>query len=263
MRHVLVSALVILVAFGLGGCRKAGTESAAKKEFKQLYEQYSHRFHEKMIEDAKGKTPAQITTEAARIWDEVFGSRQDVLDARIKEMLAELGDAEPFDESLYIEIASGERVQPTDEQPAGTVVKQFLWNPVGTAQMALNRWLARLLQPQSFALRRLLTANANLFWKAVNRDINRPVLQLRQGPLVFVVSLSRDKDYYKVEKVRWLRPKSMGPIGITDEGKEGATPSADEGATETPTAPESAGEKAAPATEKPADEKPAAEKPAG
>jgi hypothetical protein len=245
MRQVLVFALVMLVACALAGCQKVGGESATQKEFKRLYEEYSDRFHEKMIESAKGMSPAQITAEAARIWDEVFAGHGDVLDARVKEILAELDDAEPFDETLYVEIASGERVQPTEDQPAGTAVKQFLWNPVGTAQMALNNWLARLLQRPSFALRRLLTANAGLFWKAVDRDINHPKLQMRQGPLVFTVSLTRDVDHYQVEKVRWLRPKSMGPIGITggtEEGIQEPTPG-QEGA-ETPTTPE---------TEKPAE----------
>ncbi|MFO8012022.1 MAG: hypothetical protein R6X20_01825 [Phycisphaerae bacterium] len=243
MRQVLVLILAMLAACALTGCQKPGGQSAAEQEFKRLYEEYSDRFHEKMIGSAKSMTPAQITAEAARIWDEVFAGHQDVLDARVQEILGKLDAAEPFDEAVYVEIASGERVQPTDDQPAGTAVKQFLWNPVGTAQMALNNWLARLLQRQSFALRRLLTANAGLFWKAADRDINHPKLQMRQGPLIFTVSLTRKGDYYQVDKVRWLRPKSMGPIGITEEpeaGEEEPTPG-EQGA-ETPSTPEKGAE---------------------
>ncbi len=246
MRQVLALSLATLVVCTLAGCQKPDDESADTTEFKRLYEEYSDRFHEKMIESAKTMTPAQITAEAARIWGDVFAGHQDVIEARVREVLADLDDAEPFDESLYVEIASGERVQPTENQPAGTAVKQFLWNPVGTAQMALNNWLARLLQRESFAMRRLLTANAGLFWKAVDRDINHPQLQMRQGPLVFTVSLMRKEDHYQVEKVRWLRPKSMGPIGITEEGEE--APADGEGAGETPAPAEGETGEAAPTT---------------
>lgn len=284
MRLVLALSLVILVACTLAGCRTPDGESAAKKEFKRLYEEYSDRFHEKMIKPAKGMTPAQITAEAARIWDDVFAGHQDVIDARVKEILDDLDDAQPvtwrlacphceepitfseepegevtcphcektatlsedltpqpmLGDQAYVRIASGKRREPAEGQPTPTPVKQFLWNPVGTAQMSLNNWLARVLEPQSFALRRLLTANAGLFWKAVDRDLNHPTLQMRQGPLVFTISLTREKDYYQVEKLLWIRPESMGPIGITEEGK-----TAPAGETPTPTG---GGGEAAPAT---------------
>ncbi|MEA3366854.1 MAG: hypothetical protein U9R68_01925 [Planctomycetota bacterium] len=226
MRKALLPTLLLLLAAGLIGCEGRSAESPAKKEFQKLYQEYSARFHEKMVGSAQTMKPAQITAEAARIWDAVFAGHQDVVDARIKNILQELGDAEPFNEEMYVEIASGERVQPTDDQPTGIVVKQFLWNPVGAAQMALNNWLARLLGPKAFGLRRLLTANAGLFWKAVSRDIDHPKLQLRQGPMIFTVDLSRQTDFYRVDKVRYLRPKSMGPISITqpEEGDQEPTP---------------------------------------
>jgi hypothetical protein len=229
MRKVLLPLTLSLLA-ALAGCQAPSGESATEKEFEALYREYSARFHEKMVGGAaENMQPAQITAEAARIWNDVFGPRPDLLQARVREILAELDDAPPYNEAEYIEVRSDERPPPTDEQPQGIVVKQFLWNPVGAAHMALNNWLSRLMQPKSFALRQLLTVNAHLFWEAVDRNIDKPVLQMRQGPLIFLVDLTRVDDYYRVDKVRWLRPKSMGPLEPPKTTEEGAT---EEGATE-------------------------------
>jgi len=257
MRKALLPTLLLLLATGLIGCEGRSAEPTAKKEFQKLYREYSARFHEKMAGSAQTMKPAQITAEAARIWDTVFASHQDVVDARIKNILQDLGDAEPFNEEMYVEIASGERVQPTDDQPTGIVAKQFLWNPVGAAQMALNNWLARLLGPKAFGLRRLLTANAGLFWEAVDRDIDHPKLQLRQGPMIFTVNLTRQTDFYRVDKVRWLRPKSMGPIPITQpaEGNQEPTPTQEGTAQQAP--PEKGAKKATQPKPEPAPKKPA------
>jgi len=256
MRKVIVPLVFALLAAGLVGCQTPSGESASEKEFEAQYREYSKQFHEKMVGKAETMTPAQITAEASRTWSDVFGNQKALLDARITEILADLEDADPIDEEVYVEIASGERIDPTEDQPKGIVVKQFLWNPVGAAQMALNNWLARLLQAKSFRLRQLLTANARLFWAATDRSLEHPKLQMRQGGLIYTVDLARVDDYYRVEKVRWLRPKSMGPIGVTSED----TPATDTPATDTPATDTSATE--TPATETPATETPATETPA-
>ena len=169
--------------------------------------------------------PIQITAEAARIWDETFSGHKDLLKKRVAEILKELDAAPAFQEDLYLEIAAGTRVEPAADQPKGIVLKQFLWNPVGAAQMGLNNWLAKLLKPQSFGVRSVLTANAGLFWEAEDRNIDKPKLVMRQGPMIYKVELSRVDDYYQVDKVRWLRPKSMGPVNLQKpDGTPGDTP---------------------------------------
>jgi len=257
MRKVTLPLAFVLLVVGVVGCQKpTGGESATEKQFEALYRDYSQQFHKKMVGKAESMTPAQITAEAARTWTDVFGNHKALVDARVQEILDDLDGASPIDEEVYVEIASGERIEPTDEKPEGIVVKQFLWNPVGAAQMALNNWLARLLQGKSFRLRQLLTANARLFWTAADGSLDNPKLQLRQGGLIFTVELRRVEDYYRVEKVRWLRPKSMGPIGVTDETEK---PAPEKPAEETP-------KKEEPTEEKPAEEAPAEksdEKPAG
>ena len=253
MRKALLPTLLLLLATGLVGCKGQSAESDAKKEFQKLYQEYSARFHEKMVGSTETMKPAQITAEAARIWDDVFAGHQDVVDARIKHILQELGDAEPFNEELYVEIASGERVLPTDDQPTGIVIKQFLWNPVGAAQMALNNWLARLLGAKAFGLRQLLTANAGLFGEAVDRDIDHPKLQLRQGPMIFTVDLTRQTDFYRVDKVRYLRPKATGPITTTQPEEAIETDAPPGKATPKKTAPQEEGtQESKPAPAKPA-----------
>jgi len=257
MRKTLVCLLLVSVLAALSGCKTSSGESATKAKFEELYKEYSTRFHEKMVGTAETMQPAQVTAEAARIWNDVFGPHKDLVEARVKEILSDLDKAEPFDENLYLEIASGTRVTPTEDQPQGIVVRQFLWSPVGAAQMALNTWLARLLQPKSFGMRQLLTANAGLFWQALDRNINNPKLVLKQGPMIFTVDLSRTDDYYQVDKVRWLRPKAMGPLVLPQEGGETKPP---EGTGTTPgesTKPPEGATTPATGTEKPATEKPA------
>jgi len=255
MRKALVCLLLVPMLALLAGCPTTAGDSATKEKFEDLYKEYSNRFHEKMVGTAETMQPAQVTAEAARIWNDVFGPHKALIEARVKEILADLDKAEPFDENLYLEVASGSRVKPTEDQPQGIVVRQFLWNPVGAAQMALNNWLARLLQPKSFNMRQLLTANAPLFWQALDADFNNPKLILKQGPMIFAVDLSRTDDYYQVERIRWLRPKAMGPLKLPEEGTQPTPP---EGAGTTPPATGTT-----PGTEKPAAEKSSPEKPAG
>ncbi len=230
MRTVFLSLLVALLAAGLVGCKTQPAESSTKEQFEELYKEYSARFHEKMVESGKPMTPAQITSEATRIWKDVFGDHPDLLDARVREILEGLDTAQPFDEALYVEIASTERAQPTDEEEPGRLIaKQWRWNPVGVAQRTLSPWIARRLPRESFALYQLLIGNASLFWKAVDTDIHHPKLQLRQGPWVFTADLRRIDDYYLVDKIRWLRPKALGPVGIMKAAEgEGEETSEDE-----------------------------------
>jgi hypothetical protein len=246
MRQVLIVSLAVLVGWAVVGCQKPDDESATTKEFRKLYEEYSNRFHEKMVGSAETVTPAQIYAEASRIWDEVFAGHRDVLDARVKEILADLDDAQTLDETQYVKVREGERPEPTEDEAAAMTAKQLFWNPVRTAQMGLSRWLSQLLRREQYALRRLLISNAGLFWKAADRNIDAPVLHLKQGPLVFSVTLSRQEDYYQVEKIRWLRHKAMGPIGIPEEDEEGgAAPTPGQEGTETPAAPETGTEEGA------------------
>ena len=212
MRKVLVCVLAMAWVAGAIGC--GGGPSATEKEFQKLYKQYSARFHEKMVVEAETLQPIQVTAEAARIWDDVFATHKEVLKHRVEEILRDMDTAPPIQEDQYLEIASGSRQEPPPDQPQGIILKQFLWSPIGAAQMGLNNWLSRLLQPNSFAVRSVLTANAQLMWDVIDRNIDRPKLVLKQGPMVFVIDLSRKDDYYQVDKIRWLRPRSMGPIMI-------------------------------------------------
>ncbi len=223
MRKVLLCVLVAAWAVAAVGCAGDGGKSATEKEFQKLYKEYSARFHEKMVGTAETMRPILITAEAARIWDEVFGARKDLLNRRVAEVLSRLDEAAPYNEDLYLEIASGSRKEPSEDQPQGIVLKQFVWSPIGAAQMELSNFLARLLRARSFGVRSLLSANAGLFWTAVDRSIDKPKLQQRQGPMIFEVELTRVDDYYQVEKVRWLRPKSMGPFPVA-KPPEGTTP---------------------------------------
>lgn len=213
MRKLLVCVLAAATAAAVIGCGDTGAgKTETEKEFQKLYKQFSARFYEKMTTQAEALQPIQVTAEAARIWDEVFSPHRALVAKRVEEILKELDTCPPIQEDLYNEVASGARVDPPPDQPQGIVLKQFLWSPIGSAQMGLNNWLARLLQQQSFAMRSVMAANAPMFWEAIDRNVDRPKLCLRQGPLVFTVDLSRKDDYYQVERIRWLRPKSMGPL---------------------------------------------------
>jgi hypothetical protein len=210
MRTVTVG-LGVLLLLAAVGCQPPAGPSTSEKQFQKLYKEYSNLFHEKMVSSAEQTPPIQITAEAARIWDRVFAGREDLIRTRQREILDDLDAAPTLDEDLYLEVAQAARVE-SDEQPKGIVLKQFLWSPPGAAQFFLNNWLARRMNRGSYNVRSVLTANASLFWEVARRDADNPLLVQREGPMVFTVELTRQGDYYFLQKVRWLRSKSLGPI---------------------------------------------------
>ena len=226
MRKLVVCVLTVAWATAIIGCGDTGSKTDTEKEFLKLTKQYSARFYEKMTTQAETMQPVQVTAEAARIWDEVFSPHKALLGKRVQEILNDLDTCPPIQEDLYNEVASGTRVDPAADQPQGIVLKQFLWNPIGAAQMGLNNWLARLLQQQSFGMRSVMAANAPMFWEVTDRTVDRPKLVLRQGPMVYTVDLSRKDDYYQVDKIRWLRPKSMGPVVMPTPPADAQPPAA-------------------------------------
>ena len=220
-RTYLLMAVYALTASGYGwadecqpGRRPSEPAPAApsdtQKQFCQLYKQFSDRFHEKMIRTAEGMTPAQIAAEAAAVWQEVFAGQEDLLSRRSREILAKLDAAPALDESQYYEVLR-KSFDPNDKAPA-PVPKHLTWSPVGAATYYLEKTLAAVMCPSALAARAQLVANAQLTWEAVDRDPDKPRLLQHQGPVLFIVDLSRKDDCYQVDKIRWLRPKTMGPV---------------------------------------------------
>jgi hypothetical protein len=222
--HVLSAAVGILIAAGSGFAaegasgRQASTRSPrepseAEKQFNQLYCRYSSQFHERMVAEAERLSQAEIAAEASRIWDEVFGPHKDLLRKRSEELLAALTAAARVDEGLYYEVMCCNRCDGGD-CGEGAVPKQVAWNPVATAALALDRLLARVMQPNSYAVRSTLVSHAVLTWEAVDRSLDRQRLLQRQGPLIFIVELARKDEGYRAERIRWLRPKCMRPATV-------------------------------------------------
>lgn len=94
-----------------------------------------------------------------------------------------------------------------DEAPGAGVLKQFRWNPLGDAQMIVNNTLAQIMKPESFASLQVVRINASPIWETIDRSMEHPKLCLRQGPMIYIVEMSRKDDYYQAEKFRWLKPK--------------------------------------------------------
>ncbi len=212
MRQVLGAACLAALVMAVG-CARDGGPSEVEKEFQKLHQKYTSTFHEKMLTRAEQLPPQQIIAEAARTWDSVFGDRTELVRARQEEILRDLPEAPAINEADYIEVSSIKR-DPAEEAGEGTVLKQFLWSPVGAAQFALNNWLNRpqLLGSRGFGQRSVLVANASLLWEAVDANPDTPVLMQRQGPLVYIIELERKGDHYQANGIRWLRPPSLGPI---------------------------------------------------
>jgi hypothetical protein len=247
MKTWLVYVCVAAMAAATVGCSSTAAPAppTTEKEFQKLYKQYSARFYERMTTPEGEKMPPEkITAEAAKVWEEVFGPHKDLLAKRVEEILKDLDAAPAIQEDLYTEVATAMRKEPPPEQPQGAVMKQFLWSPVGAAQMGLNNWLSQLLQQQSFALRNIMTANASLLWETVDRNPDHPKLELRQGSMIYMVDLTRKDDYYQVDRIRWMRPKSMGPVAPATRSTTGGVPEAP--ATGTPATKPAAAPAAAP-----------------
>lgn len=236
MRNLLVCALAAVWACAVIGCGEGGAgKTDTEKKFQELYKQYSTRFYEKMTSQAQSMPPMQVTQEASRIWDEVFGPNKALVTKRVDEILKELDQCPAIQEDQYSEVAIGSRdpdkawkTVVAGEQPQqdsvpddaeGLVLKQFRWSPIGDAQMALNNWLQRIMQRPAYAMRQVMAINVSPLWEAIDRNVDHPKLCLRQGPMIFIVDMSRKDDVYQVEKVRWLKPKSMGPVSVPAAAK--------------------------------------------
>jgi hypothetical protein len=240
MKRILLC--VLAAAWGLAaiGCSAPDSQQpASEKEFGKLYKQYSDRFHDKIAKEADTLKPEQMAAEASRLWQETFGPHKALLKQRAAELLKALDPSPAIVESaekvggqpsctvgdkVYIEIASIAR-DPKAIAPQGDVAKHLLWNPMGAAQMALNNWLAVLLDQRAFAIRSVASNHASLTWEALDKNVDRPRLVLRQGPVLFTMDLARADDYYQVDKMRWLKEKSAGSV-LSPEPRPPAAPAA-------------------------------------
>jgi len=203
---VLAGCLILIAATGCSDQKEAN-----RKQFENLYKDYSDRFHEKMATQAGLMSPAQVAAEAARTWNDVFGAHKDVVRRRAEDVLRELREAPTINEKDYNQVI---QAAPPEKEEEGFVLKQFLWSPVGAAQDYLNTLFANVLKPADQARQVVLTSHATIFWLAIDRNPERPKLMLRQGPWVFLVDLSRRDDHYHADKLRWLQHVSMGPIRV-------------------------------------------------
>jgi hypothetical protein len=179
-------------------------QSATTKAFEKLYKQYSAKFWEQMnTPNPDIKTPDDVIKQAAKTWDDVFASHKAVLTARVKEMLADLDKAKPVMEGDLETIATFKG----PETAEGVVPKQWLWNPMSAASFYLNNFmLQRLLAPQLQQIRNLLLMNATLYWEALDSNLDKPRILLRQGNWVFTADLVRKDDYYDVVELKFMAP---------------------------------------------------------
>ena len=235
MRKWPVCALAVVWACAVLGCSEGGAgKTDNEKKFQERYKQYSARFYEEMTNKTQTMEPLQVTQEASRIWDEVFGPNKALVLKRAEEILKELDQCPAIQEDQYNEVAVATReagaapdkawktVAPgkppllgaLPDETAGTSLKQFRWTPTGEARLALDNWLKRILQEPAFAMHQIMAVNVSPVWDAIDRNVDHPKLCLRQGPRVFQVDLSRNDDYYQVEKIRWLQSKTMGPGSV-------------------------------------------------
>jgi len=240
MKKTLLVGLAVAWTLALGGCTGGGP-TAAEKEFQKLYRQYSDKFYERMTGQTEKMTTDMVYAEADRLWGETFGSHKDLIKRRAAEILAALDNAPPGVEGtdkvetrvdskveirdvpnltlngvVYSELAT---FTPRADLP---VYKQFQWNPVNAASIGVNLLLTPLLK-QNMIVRNILVENGGAIWEVMDRrESDKPKLMLRQGPLVFTVDLIQADDFYKIEKVRLLRAKSMGPLLFAEPGATGS-----------------------------------------
>ena len=240
MRRAIFVLPALVIAVG-AGCWQKPKESATEREFRRLRQTYVDRFNERMIPSAESEKiqPVQITAEAARIWQSVFEGHEDVVRARQKELLDSLEEAPPIDRDLHLTVAEDSPSEGEDEAVAkgAIVLKQFTWSPAGAANHFLTNWLARRMNRPSYALRSVLSANAALSWEVQDPNPDAPVLVQRQGPMVFIVELTRKTDYYVAKKLEWLKPKTMGPVAPPSPPPEAGPGTPGPAAPPTPPAP--------------------------
>ena len=232
MTRILTCVLAIAWVVMLAGCSEGGGKTASEKQFEDLYKQYSARFYDRVTLDTN-LMPNQITPEAARIWDEVYGPHKALLTKRSDEELKNL-DAAPTvtestetvnDKPVKVYTVGGTQYNEVfnwkydpNTPPPSIVPKQFLWNPISAAFWNTNDILSQIIDPASRVARQIEMGNANLFWQAIDRNVEKPRLLLKQGPLIFLVDLVHKDDYYQATMIQMLVSKSVGPLAVRPGG---------------------------------------------
>lgn len=241
MKRILLCVVAAAWTLAAIGCSPSDTQlSASEKEYNRLYKQYADRFHDKMAKEGDAPKPEQMAAEASRLWEETFGPHKALLKERAGELLKTLDSAPAIIENaekvdglpaatiggtVYLEIATISRA-PESAEAKVDVPKHLLWNPLNAAQVALNNWLMVILDQRTLGMRSLATNYASLTFEARDRSADTPRLVLRQGPSVFLVDLSRVDDFYRVDKIRWLKAKTAGSVLVPELRPAATAPAA-------------------------------------
>jgi hypothetical protein len=212
--------LSVLALVAVSGCGHTTMQAAppaepvvpkAKAEFEKLHKEYTARLGEKMASvAARNLSPSDIRSEALQTWDAVFGAHQDVLRAYAAELLNQLDAAPAIQEDLYavcMDVRPGFDIP--DPMESGAFMKPVFWNPLNTANEEMSLVFTSLPNKDQASILAKAVSWAQPALEAVDRNVARPKLMVREGPLVFLIDLSRKEDsYYEVDRVRWLRLRS-------------------------------------------------------
>ena len=207
-----LSAMALVVVPGCGRTTLQAVPPAemaapkAKAEFEKLHKEYTARLSGKLASADQNLSPSDIRSEALQTWDAVFGARHDVLRAYAAELLNQLDAAPAIQENLYavcMDVRPG--IDIPDPMESGAFMKPVFWNPLNTANEEMSLVFNGLGNKDHAAILAKAVSWAQPALEAVDRNVDRPKLMVRAGPLVFLIDLSRKEDsYYEVDRVRWL-----------------------------------------------------------
>jgi hypothetical protein len=147
---------------------------------------------------------------AATLRREVFGPHRNLMKRWFAEELAQLPDAPHIDERDY---SSVREVTERDLRPIADLGGEARLSVPGHDPLSAanhGRFLATgpLSERRDWARRALLDSVALLYWEAVDRNVDRPVLSQKRGTEVVIVTMRlKDDLWYQVVRVQFLRLK--------------------------------------------------------
>ncbi len=223
-------------------------EVSPADRFDLLDAEFTTRFHLDMLRRAENLSKKEIEEEASRQWAEFFANHMDAVRGRAEALLAALPDAPPLDPEMFTVVARHAtllppptedaedeeatvptaRVEPAEAFPREPLLKHIAWNPLETARRGLDRWLDTLLTRRAKRKRETLLANVPCVWEAADRRPDAPALVLRQGPMVYRMTMLREGDFYRITAMEWMRPASMRPMRLRKPGRPRAKPRPDD-----------------------------------
>lgn len=215
MKYLGVSGVAAL-AFLAVGCGTTDEVERDNADFQRLYSAYREKFNEQLAEKVDESLYLEVLDQSNTLWEETFKDHADLLRRMAKRELDGLASAAPVDLNQYEQVGGTEEFKtPTFPYKYGICGNAFLFGPVSAAKKCPVFLIAAPFVRTALDYLMVYGASSACVEpevEAIDRDVDRPKLQMYQGPIIIQVDLVFEKTHYLPEGFRIFYRKSKGTL---------------------------------------------------